>query len=169
MGGGTSVARVDDGVAMAFRETHERVLRYAASRLDAADAEDVASEVFQAAIGKSDSDGVEAVTPAWIMTVTRNKVVDTWRRRGRDQRLSASVVAQQLVRPKPDLAARANDRADVNNALDKLPDSYRCILVMRYIEGWPVYEIATALGISEKAASARIARAKAAMKSQLTP
>ena len=60
-------------------------------------------------------------------------------------------------------------RRMVRECIDRLPDSYRTILLMRDIEGLPVGEVATALEISENAVHVRLHRARQALRTLLDP
>ena len=56
------------------------VYGFARNRLQAADAEDVAAEVFRTALQKLRAEPDVELTKAWFLTVTRNLVIDRWRR-----------------------------------------------------------------------------------------
>jgi RNA polymerase sigma-70 factor, ECF subfamily len=57
----------------------------------------------------------------------------------------------------------------VRECIDRLPDSYRTVLLMRDIEGLPVSEVAAALEISENAVHVRLHRARQALRTLLDP
>lgn len=148
-----------------FRANVHDVHRYATSRLGAAEGEDVTADVFHAA-AVAFSDGRESqVTPAWLMAVTRNKVIDRWRKAERRNALA------HFVRPRkddmvtfPDDWAARPDREAVLAALDQLNPRHRSLLVLHYVDGMPAREIADVLGTSVSAVESRLARARRAFR-----
>ena len=62
-----------------FRAEVDRVYSYARSRLGEAEADDVVSDVFHAAALAVRDGNQASVTGAWLMAVTKNKVIDRWR------------------------------------------------------------------------------------------
>ena len=85
-----ATARGDLDAFQAFYERHaDRVLAYArrAGR-DAVLAQDIAQEVFLAAWNKAATYRPDrGSAPAWLYTLTRNKLVDHWRKAGRDREM----------------------------------------------------------------------------------
>jgi len=63
----------------------------------------------------------------------------------------------------------ASEQAEVLRLLDNLPDTYRQVLVMRYIEGLAVKDIAQFLEEKETAISMRITRALEKLKTYYQP
>ena len=59
--------------------------------------------------------------------------------------------------------------AHVRLCIDRLPDSYRTVLLMRDIEGLEIDEIATALDISANAVTIRLHRGRQALRTLLDP
>jgi RNA polymerase sigma-70 factor, ECF subfamily len=57
----------------------------------------------------------------------------------------------------------------VRRAIDRLPDGYRTVLLLRDIEDYTTQETAAALGIEEGAVKTRLHRARAALKTLLSP
>jgi RNA polymerase sigma-70 factor, ECF subfamily len=57
----------------------------------------------------------------------------------------------------------------VRRCIDRLPDSYRTVLLMHDIEGVPVDEVAAALDISSNAVHIRLHRARQALRTLLDP
>ena len=57
----------------------------------------------------------------------------------------------------------------VRRGIDQLPDSYRTVLLMHDIEGFPVDEVATALNLSSNAVHIRLHRARQALRTLLDP
>jgi RNA polymerase sigma-70 factor (ECF subfamily) len=96
------------------------------------------------------------------------------RKRGRDRRL-AGRYAQHA---ESDPVAGSSDplewlitderRSLVQQALSKLPDRDREILLLKYTENWSYHELAAHLGVSHSAVEARLHRARSRLRGQLT-
>jgi len=66
------------------------------------------------------------------------------------------------------LEASERDRL-VREAIDRLPEIHRTVLMLRDIEGQDTHETAVSLGISDNAVKVRLHRARLALRSQLAP
>jgi RNA polymerase sigma-70 factor (ECF subfamily) len=66
-------------------------------------------------------------------------------------------------------AEREEDRAIVRKAIDRLPESYRNVLILRDIEGLDTDETARLLGVTPNAAKIRLHRARLALRTLLDP
>lgn len=125
----------------------------------AAEPDDLASEVFVAMIrGLESFAGDERHFRSWILTITHRRVVDEFRRRGRDQadltpdaQLESS--ADVLVDGEADALARLAARG-VLDAIDRLSEDQRTVLLLRVLADLPVREVADILGKSEGAVKA---------------
>ncbi len=71
--------------------------------------------------------------------------------------------------PADELVARAEIRRSVRSAIDRLPPSYRTVLLLRDIEGLDTAESAAALGISANAVKIRLHRARQALRELIDP
>jgi RNA polymerase sigma-70 factor (ECF subfamily) len=60
-------------------------------------------------------------------------------------------------------------RGLVQEGIDRLPDSYREVLIMRDIEELDTEEVAEALGVSTNAVKTRLHRARQALRQVLDP
>ncbi|HEU4430915.1 MAG TPA: sigma-70 family RNA polymerase sigma factor [Myxococcota bacterium] len=60
-------------------------------------------------------------------------------------------------------------RKVVRDAIDRLPDNYRTVIVLRDIEGLSTEEAAVALGVRPEAAKMRLHRARQALRTLLAP
>ncbi len=137
------------------------VYRYARARLGQSDGEEVTAEVFHAA-ALSFADGHSAtVTPAWLMAVTRNKVIDRWRRAERRK------AKRHLVWTREDDAVEfpahwteSGIRQSVLAALDRMKPRHRTLLILHHVDGMSVPEIADALDDSTRSIESALARAR---------
>lgn len=145
-----------------YRTNVRRVYSYACARLGRAEGEDLTGEVFHAAaVAFVDGRG-EQVTPAWLMAVTRNKVIDRWRRA---ERRMAKAHLLPLADEPPDPALLSLDmerRERVLDALSALSHRHRRLLVLHHMEAMSVPEIAEMTGESRRAVESALARARRA-------
>lgn len=140
------------------------VYGYLAARCgSAALAEDLTSETFLAAVDAVRRGTVPELSVAWLIGVARNKLVDHWRRREREERTLRAVEA-----PPADASV---DEWDVNldamvaqEALAGLGAHHRSALTLRYLDGLPVREVAGHLGRTVGATEVLLVRAKAAFR-----
>ncbi len=65
--------------------------------------------------------------------------------------------------------ARSQTRSIVRQAIDRLPESYRTVLLLRDIEELSTEETAKSLGVSENAVKVRLHRARQALRGLLEP
>lgn len=143
------------------------VYRFTTARLGRAEGEDAAADVFHAAaVAWSDGRG-DVVTPAWLMAVARNKVVDRWRRAERRAAKSHLVaVPSDAVADVPWEVREPGVRDAVLRTLDRLKVDHRALLVLHYVDGMSVPEIAKSLERSVSAVESSLARARKAFKRQ---
>lgn len=144
-----------------YREMLPYVDRFASNRLGPDSGPEIASEVFHAAVVAFSDGRSEQVTPAWLMAVARNKVIDRWRREER-----RSAIGLKLRPRKEDLAEFPVDwnlqphREAVQSSLARLPDKDRALLVLHYLDGIPLADLASQLDVSFSCISSRLARAR---------
>lgn len=122
-------------------------------------AEDLCSETYLAAADRIARDGPQRVSVSWLNVVARNKLVDHWRRHGRDERRSAQL---RLVRTDDGSLTmdRVLDHHAVVRALNTLGADQRLALVLHYLDGVPSRELAAILGRSVAATESLLARAR---------
>ncbi len=147
--------------------------RFALVRLnrDEDAAEDVAQATICKAMTKLDTYRGEAALFTWLCTFCRHEISAYYRR----HQISARPL--DLIEDTPEVRAalesmggmfdgpeKAFDRAEVGRlvqvALDQLPSHYGNALEWKYLEGLPVKEIASRLGLSPKAAESLLTRAR---------
>lgn len=137
------------------------------------DAEDVTQEVF-VKLWKSGMDLEESVLPAWLTRVTKNTCVDLIRKR---QTYQAAVVtdtdyASNLQmedhQPSPDRAMEQKQmKAQIQQALDKLDEPYRSIVVFREIQDMDYQQIADSMELPLNTVKVYLHRARKMLREQL--
>jgi len=75
----------------------------------------------------------------------------------------------QFKEPIDAIILRKENIEIIRNAIDRLPQDYRLVLMLRDIEGYSTEEVADILEISISASKTRLHRARAALKKQLEP
>jgi len=68
-----------------------------------------------------------------------------------------------------DILAREQDKTLVHASINRLPDKYRNVLLLRDIEGYSTHDVAALLEISETNVKVRLHRARAALKKIIEP
>lgn len=123
-------------------------------------AEDLTSETFLAAVDAVKRGAVDELTVAWLIGVARHKLVDHWRRHGRER---------ELPEPPTDAVDDWDVRLDqlaAHATLAELGPHHRSALTLRYLDGLPVREVAACLGRTEGATEVLLVRAKAAFRAR---
>ena len=123
-----------------------------------ADAEDVAHEVFLSLVRTKPSFESAEHQKAWLLRTTVNKCKDhfksAWQRRtqGLDESFSVPFTPEESA---------------VLDAVRALPDKYRTVIYLYYIEGYSAKEIAQLLGIPQNTVLSQMARARKLLKTAL--
>jgi RNA polymerase sigma factor (sigma-70 family) len=127
---------------------------------DQALSEDVAQETFLAAWQKLDQLREAGRLRAWLCGIASNLASKARKRRGREVP-SDAVAEHEPAHGDPfDALDAAQSEALVGDALGRVPEKYRDVLVLYYREQKPIAEVAEMLGISEAAALQRLARGR---------
>lgn len=124
-------------------------------------AEDLTAETFLAAVAAVRADKVPRLTTAWLITVARNKLVDHWRRLGREER---SLTLAHDAEPVDDPWDRVLDQGRALDTLATLGPHHQAALALRYLDAMSVSEVAEQLGRTVHATEALLVRARAAFR-----
>ena len=159
--------RLDDRAAFSafYSDALPKVFGYFMARCanDLSVAEDLTQETFMAAVKElRNLKKVEAPMP-WIVGIARHKLVDFYRGRERhERRLSAALDAlgDGSVSWSDDDESR--DRAVA--ALGDVPVAQRTALVLRFLDGLPVADVANAIGKTVHATESLLMRGKASFR-----
>lgn len=144
-----------------YDATLPRVYRYLLARCagDVTLAEEITQQTFVQAIRERDRFDARADVVTWLCAIGRNRLVDHYRRRGRDARRHDRLIQTQP--PTDDRAWRAAEARDaVRTAVARLSADQRVALLFRYLDGMSVREVATALGRTEKATESLLSRTR---------
>lgn len=136
---------------------------------NAQDAEDAVQEIFLRAYSRLDSFDRTRKFSTWLLSIASNYCIDRLRRR-RMNWLTLDDVAFSLPsdKPGPERSALENERrAIVQDALQRLPENYRLVTVLRYLSDLSYDEIAQVTGLPESTIKTRLYRARAMLAESL--
>lgn len=179
----TAVARARDGDAEAFRslvERHSRYLFSVAHRLtgNAEDAEDAVQDAWLKAHRQLGRFEERADVRTWLHRITVNCSIDLIRaRRHRETAHDPMDLEQGPLSERgnedqatPDrLAASAEIRARVADALGALTTLERAAFTLRHVEGMSIEEVGSQLGLKTSATKHSVFRAVRKMRAALAP
>lgn len=146
-----------------FARHYRAIYSYAARRLGADQAADVAADVFTVAWRRMDAVPAEPDTLPWLYGVARRTVSSHRRSLGRQRRL-----AVKLGRPGSE-SGDPTDALAVRAALAELKPDDQEILALSAWEGLEPRHIAVVLGCSPNAAAVRLHRARTRLAEALEP
>jgi RNA polymerase sigma-70 factor (ECF subfamily) len=132
--------------ASIYEELYPKVYRFAYFHSHSAgDAEDAAADAFVRAIEHIRGfRGTAEQFPGWVMRIARNVMID----RARSARHTVEMVADPVG---PDTATDADDRIVLRQALSRLREEQRSVLVLRFMVGLSAREVGAAMAKSEGA------------------
>ncbi len=181
------LARLSVGDDSAYEEivrTHGfRVLGVARRYLRSEqDAQDCFQETFLKVFQSIDTFEQRSTLGYWIRGVAINQCLMTLRKRRRHAEESIDDllptfdeqgrrVARDSKRQSAQFEAlhAQGNKQMVRDAIARLPDDYRTVLLLRDIDGYSTRETASILGIRENAVKTRLHRARSALKTMLEP
>ena len=145
-------------VAEIYAQYHKKVMGYIRARVRSyADAEDLCSDVFEKVQKRIDGyDPEKAALGTWIYAITRNCVIDFFRRSRPQDELDEGLASDDAV---DDGLLKDETLEELARALEELPEHQRQIVVLRYYEQKPLTEIARIMNLSYGAVKLRHADA----------
>jgi len=155
-------------VLEAYDTFADRLYRYAFLRTSSKEvAEDIVQEVFLKLCDYIGSGNMISEMERFLMRSIRNAVIDFYRKK---KSLSLEMIEEGgfVISDDPDLSFY--DDIDVKRAmraLHELPDKYKDILIMRFVDGLTPQDIAEELNESANVISVRIHRAIGELKKQM--
>jgi len=158
------MAQVEQEMARLYRKYAPGVLTYVRLRVPSPeDAEDLVVEVFVAALESAKFAALsEKEKQLWLWRVTRNKVIDAYRRAKTRQSVALDHIVEGLFEDEmfgPEYSAlRQEDYMDLYVHLQSLPPLQQQILRMRFGQDLSCREIATTLGKQENVVRVTLSR-----------
>jgi len=132
---------------------------------------DLVKEVFMRATRHLPSLREDGRFGAWLFGIAHQQVIQFWRRRGRSP-FSDQPVPEDFANPTlaPDLdAIREEDASELLAAIDQLPVPQRSVILLHFLEDFPLAEIAAITGASLGTVKSRLHYAKRALRHRLKP
>jgi RNA polymerase sigma-70 factor, ECF subfamily len=184
----TEAARSEDDLVARARERDEFAIRALIQRhnqrlyriargilRDDAEAEDAMQEGYLKAFSHLDDFEGNAAIGTWLCRIVMNEALSRLRQRRPTVEwnsmedagmLSAEVIRFSTeTRPDPERAAAQRQiRGLLEQAIDRLPDDFRIVLIARVVEEMSVQETATMLGIRTETVKTRLHRARLALR-----
>ena len=150
--------------------------------IDRALAEDAVQEAFISAFNGFNEFENRSSLKTWLRRITVNAALMKLRK---IKRLAEQTIDNYLPefdqydcrieaawKQTPDIeeiVANEQRRAQIHTAINKLPDTYRNVLLLRDIEGYDTGEVAELLELSESNVKVRLHRARSALKKLIEP
>ena len=141
---------------------------------DRTEAEDLVQETYLRAVKAANHPAPEENPKAWLFVIMRNTWLNVMRHKQHGLRLfevddeqAAEAVSDKTYDPHV-VYLRKLEREQVREAIEKLPDAYREIVVLRDIEGFSYHEIATVLNCPAGTVMSRLGRARVKLREALS-
>ena len=156
-----------------MRRYNQRVYRAVRSVLrDDREAEDAMQQAWLLAWSSLPGFQGTAAFSTWLVRIAVNEALGRARRRARGRAAVSLVGTAEGVMSVPDLspeerAAGAESRRLLERSIDRLPQLYRTVFVLREVEQLSTSDTAEALGLSEDAVKVRLHRARLALRDAL--
>jgi RNA polymerase sigma-70 factor (ECF subfamily) len=177
-----AAARGDARAFTAIMRRHNRMLfRIARSILKAdADAEDALQDAYLRAWRSIDGFRGDAKLSTWLARIVINESLARLRRPQRAQVIPFDGAAEaehesmeHLISEHPDqqpevALMRADLRRLMEASIDRLPDAYRTVFMLRAVEEMTVEEVASLLSLPEPTVRTRLFRARALLRDRLS-
>lgn len=149
------IAQAQEGDTEAFAKVYDQfflpVYRYCAFRLPKEVAEDTTADIFVKAWEKLHTYKIQKSVPfgAWLFRIARYSVIDVYRSQRGFEEMPEDVIDTDQLNRADDRLQRNETLRLVRDALDKLPNRYREILLLTYVSEMPYSEVARVLRMTE--------------------
>ena len=105
-----------------------------------------------------------AIRIGWLIQVARNRLLDVVRRQARYEGKLRLVGAREAA---PDEPSAVVDRVRMTAALEELRIEHRVVLMLHYVDGLSIPELADELDRTSKSVEALVTRARRALRREL--
>lgn len=159
-----------EGVAQRFLAVYDAALPYVYGYLlarcgRAVLAEELTSETMLSALDALKREPPTSLSTSWLLGIARHKLVDYWRRLGREERSLRTIAAQEKG------TEQVEDPWDIHidsllarQTLERLAAQHRVVLTLRYLDDLPVADVAEILDRTVHATEALLVRARSAFR-----
>lgn len=139
--------------AALYEQYYTPLFRYVLARTgDAEAAEDITQSTFMKLFQRLEKVG-EPVHLGYFYAAARNGVVDYYRKKGNQPVEASEEMLDAMPDPQVDVEAEVSNKISfevLHNAINRLPEEQREVVLLRYIEGLNGRETAEALGKTEE-------------------
>jgi RNA polymerase sigma-70 factor (ECF subfamily) len=173
------VSRVLAGETALFeilmRRYNQRLYRVSRVILrDDGEAEDVMQDAYVRAYEHLNQFAGKAAFSTWLTRIAIHEALARKRRRGRMEELDAltangdnmPILKSSALTPEAG-TAQAETRLLLEDAIDRLPENYRTVVMLREVEEMSVAETAESLGVTDAVVKTRLHRAHAMLRKDL--
>ena len=143
---------------------------------DKTEAEDLVQETYLRAVRAANQPAGDGNLKAWLFVIMRNAWFNVMRHKHNGRRIFDFETDEPETGTANDTTSnphvvylRKLEREQVRDAIEKLPDAYREIVVLRDIEGFSYQEIATVLNCPAGTVMSRLGRAREKLREALAP
>ena len=126
-------------------------------------AEELTSETMLSAVDALKREPPRSLSTSWLLGIARHKLVDYWRRLGREERSLRSIAAQEHE-DREDPWDVHLDSLRARATLEQLALQHRSVLTLRYLDDLPVADVAEILDRTVHATEALLVRARLAFR-----
>ena len=165
------IQQFKDGSQDAFDSLYQRHLPSVYKRvcyvIPENDVEDVTQEIFIAALKSLPSFRGDSQFRTWLRTLTNHKVAEFYRKRTRKQEPLLAPLSEISGRMEGATPKKLEERIFIQAALNKLPENYREIILLRFVEDMQFNEIANLTNQNLEASKSLFRRAIAALRNHL--
>lgn len=150
-------------VKMWFEQYYPDLLRFAQKKAqNAKDAEDLAQETMVNCLRQMHLFRGEASLKTWMMTILRHEIADYYRKKYAKKAIKTLPLSDFLL--KHEIQKTSEVEHKVKIVLEKMLDRRKRLLLMKYVDGLSVKEIAQRVGKTFKAVESDLYRARESFK-----
>jgi len=151
-----------EAFASFYASTHLNVFRYIMALCGGlqAEAEDITAEAYlRAWKHRGQFDGSPAAALGWVLTIARRILIDRYRRAARAPETDLPDDLPDVAPDAESILVAEEQIGQILSALQNLPENARTVIVLRYVLGWRVNQIADHLEMPENTVSVTLRRA----------
>jgi RNA polymerase sigma-70 factor (ECF subfamily) len=165
------IRQFKDGNSNAFNELYQRHLSGVYKRvrymIPEQDVEDTTQEVFIAALRSLSSFRGEAQFGTWLRTLTNRKIAEYYRKINRKREAPRVAFDDKRDHSDGNTVSLMEECITLRRALQKIPEQYQEVILLRFVEGLQFSEIAALNGQHLEATKSLFRRAVSALRDQL--
>lgn len=153
-----------NGVVEFYNLHSPKILKYLKTKLPSDDAQEILNDVFFEAVDSLSLLRNKENILSWLYKIAQNKTVDYYRKKKIKSIIFSQVPFLKIVASEinePEFQFEKNKIRDkIEQVFLSLPDQYRKILKLHYLENIPVKDIALSMNMSFKATESLLYRAR---------